>query len=340
MAASKHPPIVNLSIAAVLTITAIKALYSIVRIITTSAPDFLYYYNSQTSLLPPPSVLLYLPLGFLPYGIAQGIWVLLSSLSLVLIIWKMGRPFGLLLALSYLSFPTQFTLGMGQVNLIALCLLVTAVFHEQAKRSPSAGVLFTLSILFKPELILLAPVFLISRRWSMMKWSLGVMVLAAGASVMIFGFDAYTQYRQRFAGVMNGWHDIAIYYNQSMSGLIARMGGGASWYVFLATGLIVLSGYVWKLRRVVFPDIVWRSLPLFILVEPIAWQHHFVFLIPTYLVLWRSDMSLRRRCALVVSYFLVSWNFASSGFLVTMPLGWLLASHGTLGVLILWILSL
>lgn len=320
--------------------SAIKALYSIVHIVTTSAPDFVQYYESQTSLLPPVSRLIYLPLRLLPLGIAQGIWVVVSAVCLMLVIWKLGRPFGLLLALSYLSFPTQFTLGMGQVNLIALFLLVTAVFHEQDKRSASAGVLFTLSILLKPELILLAPVFLISRRWNMMRWSLGVMVLAAVSAAALFGLDAYTKYATRFIETMSGWNDVAIYYNQGMSGAIARLGSSAYLYLLIAGVFTGLTWYVFWKKREVFPHTIWRSLPLFILIEPIAWQHHFVFLIPAYITLWRSSMSLRRRCALVISYFLISWNFASSGFLATMPLGWLVASHGTAGVLILWILSL
>lgn len=340
MAAPQHPPIVNLTVAVVLAITAIKALYSIVRIITTSAPDFAYYYNSQTSLLPPVSRLVYLPLMLLPFDIAQGVWVVISAVCLMLVIWKLGRPFGLLLALSYLSFPTQFTLGMGQVNLIALFLLVTAVFHEQDKRSASAGVLFTLSILLKPELILLAPAFLISRRWNMMRWSLGVMMLAIVGAAVLFGLDTYTKYATRFIETMIGWNDVAIYYNQGMSGAIARMGGSAYAYLLITGAFVGFTWYRYWKRRVMFPHTIWRSLPLFILIEPIAWQHHFVFLIPTVLFLWSTHKTSRIRIGLLLSYALISWNFAEPQFLATMPLGWFVASHGTLGVLILWILSL
>jgi len=122
--------------------------------------------------------------------------------------------------------------------------------------------------------------------------------------------------------------------------LIARGGGTAGWYVLFSTLVLGTSVYVFWKKRVLFPDIIWKSLPIFILVEPIAWQHHFVFLIPTYIWLWVKHAPFLVRMMLAISYLLVSWNFASSGFLATMPLGWLLASHATVGAILLWFVSL
>ena len=356
MAAPKITRFVNYVVVLVLSVTALKALYSLYHVVTTSAPDFMYYYeaaltlrgSAQRHLLPPASVLVYMPLGIFPYEISQGLWILVSAASLVATIWIVGASVGitekkslfLITALSYLSFPTQFTLGMGQVNLLVLLLLVVSVRFKHARHSLWAGISFALALLLKPEVMLIAPVFFLYRKWRMLAVTVLVIALTFLVSIGIFGIGAYGTYAERLGGLLTGWRDTDIYYNQSLAGLIARGGGTAGWYVLFSTLVLGTSVYVFWKKRVLFPDIIWKSLPIFILVEPIAWQHHFVFLIPTYIWLWVKHAPFLVRMMLAISYLLVSWNFASSGFLATMPLGWLLASHATVGAILLWFVSL
>lgn len=336
-----------------------KALVSLYRIITTTAPDFAYYYEAAQEvtrrvsnpihLLPPPSFLIFAPLSIMPYGLAQGIWVAVSFVCLIAVIWQVTAAAGIrdrwarsgVTALAYLSFPTQFTLGMGQVNLIALWLLVISAVWETQKKSIYASGLFALAILLKPELILLVPVFLLARRWKFVMGLVAFLGAAIVVSLMVFGVRAFTGYSERMSAAAAGWRDVGIYYNQSLSGLLSRMGDtGGNWYVGLSALIIAITVYALIKRRAVFPQVLWETVPLFLLVEPIAWQHHFIFLIPTYLVLWKRKQSLGTAVYLAVSYFLVSLNFAAPGFLDTMPLGWLTLSHVTMGTLILWVMTL
>lgn len=339
--------------------TAVKAVLSIYRIITTTAPDFVYYYEAAGEvirrvvdpihLLPPASLLIYAPIQLFPYAIAQGIWVTVSFLCLIAVVWMLTAMAGIrnpwirgtVGALAYLSFPTQFTLGMGQVNLIVLFLFVVSVVMETKHRSVFAGSIFALAILLKPELILLVPVFVFTRRWRYLGSLTVFLAGCVGISMLVFGGDAYTLYAARMSSALGEWRDMGIYYNQGLSGLAARLGlGGSNWYIGLSVLVGLVTLYVIRKRHIAFPLVLWLALPVFLLVEPIAWQHHFVFLLPVYVLFWNRMPTLRARILLGMSFFLVSMNFASPGFLDTMPLGWLVSSHVTVGTLLLWIVAL
>ncbi|MEK7532863.1 MAG: glycosyltransferase family 87 protein [Patescibacteria group bacterium] len=359
MAASAKPRLTDIVVSFLILLTAIKAVYSLWHIITTSAPDFAYYYQASEEavrtldvpihLLPPASLLLYAPLQYVPYGVAQGIWVLLSFFCLFAVVIAVGRSvgvknarvFALIAALAYLSFPTQFTLGMGQVNLIALALVVASVSLERQERSMISGVVMAVSWLLKPELVLLLPVMVICRKWKMIGAAVCALCTAIAVSVMLWGTEAYTIYGQRLAPLSRGLADAGIYYNQSLTGLLVRGGITSAWiYLAVVIGVFSVTCYSLGKKQRPFAESIWAYMPALLLIEPIAWQHHFVLLLPTYLMLWARHTSLRMRGLIAVSYFLISWNFASSQFLDTMPLGWLIASHGSIGALILWGMTL
>lgn len=359
MASPKTTGLITVVLRLFIAATAGKALVSLYKIVTTTAPDFAYYYeaaqevtrrvSSPIHLLPPPSLLIFAPLSLMPYGLAQTIWVIMSFVCLIAVVWQMTIAVGIrgkwvragVASLAYLSFPTQFTLGMGQVNLMVLWLLVVSVMAETQKKSIYASGLFSLAVLLKPELVLLIPVFLLIRRWKFVMGLLGFLGAVIAISVAVFGLDALTDYSVRMSVIAAGWRDVGIYYNQGLSGLLSRMGdAGGTWYAGVSLLIIGITVYAYIKRRTAFPQILWEVVPLFLLIEPIAWQHHFVFLIPTYLTLWKRKHSLRTAVYLVISYFLVSFNFAAPGFLDTMPLGWLALSHVTVGTLILWVLTL
>lgn len=359
MAAPKKPGLTAIALRLFAAAALGKALVSLYRIIITSAPDFAYYYQAAQEifqrvgnpihLLPPPSLLVFAPLSLIPYEAAQTGWVILSFVSLIAVVWRVAEVIGIrdgwvrvgLISLAYLSFPTQFTLGMGQVNLIALWLLVLSVSLESQRKSIYAAGLFTLAILLKPELALLVPVFLFIRRWKFVVGLSGFLSTAIGVSFAVFGVDAFVGYHERLNIAAAGWRDISIYYNQSLSGLLSRMGDtGGTWYVGLSVLVMSVTVYAFIKRRAAFPHVLWEAVPLFLLIEPIAWQHHFVFLIPTYFSIWKRKHSFTTAVWLVISYFLVSINFAAPAFLDTMPLGWFAASHVAVGTIILWVMTL
>ncbi|MFZ5535369.1 MAG: glycosyltransferase family 87 protein [Patescibacteria group bacterium] len=338
---------------------ALKAAVSVFRIIATSAPDFFYYYEAAGEvirnvprpihLLPPASLLVFSPLALLPYEIMEALWILGSFASLVGIVWFLARQSGVtdtrttltLVALSYLSFPSQFTLGMGQVNFYALALIIGAIYYENKYHRLVMGGLFALAVLIKPEVILLLAVLLAYRRWTTLL-SVGAWMAGVGiASLGVYGFDAYVRYAERMQKAMGTWQDHGIYYNQGITGLLARMGTtDVISYAIIAGIIITVTASAFRKNKIRFPEALWLAMPVFLLVEPIAWQHHFVFLIPTFFVLWKRNEKKMFRGLLVLGYLLISANVASPGFFTGLPFGWIPASHGTIGAIILWLVSI
>ena len=338
---------------------AIKAAVSLFRIISTSAPDFYYYYEAAGEvlrlvphpihLLPPASLLVFSPLALVPYDLMQALWVLGSFVCLVGTTLAMAKHEGItdrltvltIVALTYLPFPSQFTLGMGQVNFYALALLIAAILLEKKLPTGVTAGLVAFAVLLKPEIVLLLAVFFAYRRWASLIAIGAWLAAAVMVSVGIYGTVAYQRYAERMLNAAGTWRDYGIYYNQGLTGFLARAGTtDASWYAVTAILIIAATVIAFRKKNIPFPNGLWLSLPVFLLVEPIAWQHHFVFLIPTFFALWTRDQRRLSRGMLAVSYALVGWNFASPGFLTAIPLGWLPASHGTVGAIILWLVSI
>jgi hypothetical protein len=358
MAALPKARLIAGAIFAATILVTIHAVFSVYRIVTTTAPDFFYYYQAAQAMtsgvtrpiyvLPPASVLLYSPLGLLPYDVSQTIWVIASSVCLVLAVWKLGAMFSfhgwqiaLIGILMYVSFPTRFTLGMGQVNLIALILIVSAVSLVRKKYTYIAGGLFAGAILLKPELVLLLPVFVWAKQWSLFGIVGALIIIGEVVARWILGTAAYTSVGTIVDGFIQGWGNAGVYYNQGLSGLLVRAGVIQPWmYVVLMFGVLMTTMIVRIKRPLPFESLLWSSMPILMLGEPIAWQHHFVFLLPTFVWLWVTKTNVVYRVLLLISFVLISVNFASPGFLDTMPLGWLFASHGTVGVIVLWMLTL
>ena len=306
---ASHPSLQKLSLIEKtgVIVIALYAVWSVFRIVTSFAPDFSSYYGAVTSavlsvyttpnLLPPMSRIVFWPIGLLPYTISQALWTLVSisclwvSVRLTLHILKnySYRDAAIYSAMAFVSFPTRFTLGMGQVNLIALAMLIAAVYEESRERSLIGGTLWTVAVLLKPELVLLSIVFVLMKRWKFCLASVGSMLLSIAVSLAIWGVDAYTVYGSRMSSELALLAGRAVYYNQSLSGVIARF-GVYEWsepaYVGITIAFIVCFLWLARSKKMVFPTLMWVAIPVFLIIEPIAWQHHLVYLLPTYLWIW------------------------------------------------------
>lgn len=337
----------------------IYAVSSVMRIIGGSAPDFSIYYaaakttsfSNVSHMLPPPSVLIYMPLTLLPIRLAQTVWVILSLALLPITIKFVLDALGqksfvrLLLAtdFAFLSFPVRFTLGMGQVNFLALFLLVLSVSVGSQRHSVAGGIIMGLSILFKPEFILLLPIFFLFKQWRFVFGIIGVIALFSIAALALWGvvgFQSYGAHMGSSFGVLSGR---AVYYNQALSGFVARLGTTPTFIYFGLTACILgFSVWYMYMRRVRFGDVIWVSLPLFVILEPIAWQHHLVFLLPTYLWIWKRlelTKNLRWYMMVAVSYVLVSINIKDPQK-VALSLAPFVLSHGLFGSMLLLMSSL
>ncbi|MDO8451274.1 MAG: glycosyltransferase family 87 protein [bacterium] len=340
---------------------------SLVRIISSSAPDFGVLYDASALLLqgispyrhvellytafnyPPVSALLYLPFLLLPVSVSQAVWIILSviglflSVSMSLRILKRDTRENILcaVALAFLSFPTKFTLGMGQTNLLALAFLVGAVYYEKIKMIPP--VFFALAVLLKPQLLLvvLFQFFTSARRAA----SVSLVLIACGivASGFLFGWQTYAEYVRSVVPALGSFEGRDIYYNQGISGFFSRFfDSGIASVATLAVSLVlilVLVVFIRAIRPQPFALLV-LTLPVMLLIEPLSWQHHYVFLLPVLLSVWMKARTFSVQLLVIFFYLLISMNVKNPQALAGVWGGNFLLTHQGVGALGTWIIAL
>ncbi|MCX6794216.1 MAG: hypothetical protein NTY06_03890 [Candidatus Gottesmanbacteria bacterium] len=130
-----------------------------------------------------------------------------------------------------------------------------------------------------------------------------------------------------------------LYYNQGLGSFFSRVlplrlaGDLTQW----GSLLLVVSGlwFVWRKRLSIIHS-VFLFLPIFLLVEPLSWQHHYVFLLPVYVwVAWTLRKNIPGVVLLAFSYILVGANIAYPFALRSLPGSALLLSHVLFGNFIL-----
>lgn len=107
---------------------------------------------------PPIVLLLFSLLTFLPYGIAQSLWLVISFVCYGVSLYLLSKIFGLrffstinllFVSLASISFPVKFTFGMGQINHVILLFLVIALLLLKKKKDFYAGVFLGISLAIK-----------------------------------------------------------------------------------------------------------------------------------------------------------------------------------------------
>jgi hypothetical protein len=335
------------------------ALFSWYRIVTTTAPDFSVFYGAARLLIegkllsgdtglytgfayPPTTLLLFLPFVFLPYPFSQGLWVsisflmipLVSYLSLKLIQKDTAKNILLWSCIVFWSFPTRWTIGMGQVNLVSVALLLMGCLYLQQKKLFISSLLFCFLLVSKPHFMFLFPYLVLMGYWRI---SVGAMLLYAGATFVTaagFGVEYFLSYIQKEVPPLLVFAGREIYYNQSLGAFFSRVFSQEMAKILTQiTSLGLLGGLAIVAKRT-YSIVLFLSffLAIFLLVEPLGWQHHFVFVLPVYIVLWYKNVS---RITLALSYLLISWNFKQPEF-IDNPI---VLSHAFLGVVILLLIN-
>ena len=179
----------------------------------------------------PASALFYSWLTLFPKPVAKVIWYYVELLLLAGIFWigyriiprrVKGAWFVIGLGFAVLAKMIGREIELGQVNLflILLLLLMSASFLK--KNEPATGVLWAVSILFKPYALVFLPYFILKKRWKTLACGTGA--LLAGLALPILNYGV----RGNFA-VLKEW---AVTLSHSTPGLMA-VGDNASFYAFI-----------------------------------------------------------------------------------------------------------
>ncbi len=151
---------------------------------------------------PPPSILMFLPLGwFTSVNAALLAWYIFTGIMLALSCWVTWKQFfyedglfGLLFAtaLIFLNHAVWSTVFYGQSS-IFLLLIWLLIWKD--RDTPRAGLWLGISILIKPFMIVLFMYFVLQKQWRTIIAAITTLLVACVVVLLLYGVDIYTSYQ-------------------------------------------------------------------------------------------------------------------------------------------------
>lgn len=296
--------------------------------------------NELHGFYPPPTMLLFAPLGWMPFKLALLIWNLVQGAALAGCLYLLVQIFAserrsenviVLITMGLAYWSTAGTFYFSQTNFLVLLALL--LFWRDRERK-IAGIWLALGVLVKPLVLAVGLYLLLRGRWSTlvtMFCGLTALVIVTG---LIFGPDIYVDYANSDGA--SSQNPISQDINQSVSGVLLRLtetepAAGLSsllnvpiilaviGFIILATGAIIL-----RTNGAGDPYAVGATFAMMLLIYPATLTHYGVHLLPPMALLVTENQRPgdRRGWAL----FVVLTAFLLSAFRITF---W--------AVLILWI---
>ena len=272
---------------------------------------------------PPFAAMVFLPVSALPWIAARIVWQVLSLVclwwlvrtALKLLAARAGQPYDVTwsrralvwTALSLWCEPVRKTLDFGQINLV----LVAGVFAAMvATRQVVAGFGVGIGAGLKLTPAISALYFLATRRFTAAAWSAGGFAVTVALGFLVSAPDSW-RYWFELLGAADRVGPVGSAINQSLRGALSRTLGydvGMSWPWLLA--VVVSAALTWfALSRAVRAGDELAAVlvvQLFgLLISPISWSHHWLWVIPV--VLWMLyGATHRARLAIAAAWVVVT----------------------------------
>jgi len=270
-----------------------------------------YVYADQTPdfplpfTYPPFAAVVFYPLHLLPFGLVAFLW----SLGIVAALYGVvrlsqrllpdpaaagGRRVAMLwTAVGIWTEPLRSTFDYGQVNVVLVLAVLAAVLSN---RWWVSGLLVGLAAGIKLTPAVSGLYFAGVRRWATVAFSAAVFLATVGVSLLVVGEQARFYFTD-LLGDAGRIGPVGTSFNQSWRGGVSRLLGHDAGY-----GPLVVAGIV---ATAVLAVLAWRAVggaadrlgaviivSLFgLLLSPISWTHHWVWLIP--LMIWLLHGPLR-----------------------------------------------
>jgi len=267
-----------------------------------------YVYADQTPdfplpfTYPPFAAIVFEPLHMVPFGLLAFAWQVGIIVGLYGVVWLSLRLLGradhrlamLWTAVGIWTEPLRSTFDYGQINVILVLAVLGAVYSSRWWLS---GLLVGLAAGVKLTPAVSGLYFLGARRWGAVVFSAVVFFATIGVSVLVLGAQARFYFTD-LLGDASRIGPIGTSFNQSWRGGISRILGHDAGY-----GPVVLAALA---VTTVLAVLAWRAVgaddrlgaivivQMFgLLLSPISWTHHWVWLIP--LMIWLLHGTLRDR---------------------------------------------
>jgi alpha-1,2-mannosyltransferase len=257
--------------------------------------DFVRRRSTYGFTYPPFAALTMSPMAVLPWPLVIVISVLTTVAATVWLLTTMLAPtvarvraawfvVGLALVFAAVFEPLRETLLFGQVNMLLLVLVAADVLLLVGRGSRWAGIGIGLATAIKLTPGVFIIYLLITRRWR----AAGMSIVTAAAATLIAGALAPDATREFWTNAL--WDTdrvgvLSFISNQSLQGAVARLTPAhPSRGLWLALVLLVLAVWFVRSRRAVARGDEAAGLALTgvvgLLVSPVTWVHHLVWLIP------------------------------------------------------------
>ena len=331
-------------------------------------PPFIY---------PPPSLLALWPLHFFDYDGAKAALLITNHLCILFAVWfvfrrlfrealdRAGSELVAAVALIYILFfdPTVVTLHLGQVNLLLLlCICFAWEALKRNRHALAVAVPLSIAIVLKTYPVLLLPLLVFRRRY-----------VAAAATVALFGVYFAASYFLLPQNVWSEWITKVIPagaeahagpWNQNIRAFVARalqpnpfsdplfhMPSLVRPVIITACAVVAGATFLTSLlswRRPHSPQLIDLQLSLYLfmifLIAPVSWEHHFVYLLPSLvlvlLLLFSRAVAGHWRWILALSLCLIAWRVPITMPELTHGWGTLLISAKFYPALAIWIFLL
>ncbi|MGI5500262.1 glycosyltransferase 87 family protein [Lentzea sp. CA-135723] len=240
---------------------------------------------------PPIAAVLFAPLAVLPTQLVWAVFCAATALGVGAVLrWTTGRTPSLpLLAVAFGLEPVWRTLGYGQINVLLMALVVFDLLRPHR----FSGVLIGVAAAIK-----LTPLIFVLHLAVTGRWKEAGRALATFCGLHALGFLLLPGDSLRYLGsaMLSGNKASGNGYitNQSLSGAVQRLTDGASWAPVLVAVLsvaCVVVAAVMARRTFLRGDSVGAMLITAgcgLLVSPISWSHHWVWVVPLVAILGRT----------------------------------------------------
>ncbi|OBK75132.1 mannosyltransferase [Mycobacterium sp. 1164985.4] len=268
-----------------------------------------YVYADQTPdfplpfTYPPFAAVVFYPLHLLPFGLVAFLWQLGIIAALYGVVRLSQRLLGfgdprvamLWTAVGIWIEPLRSTFDYGQINVV---LVLAVLYAVSSTRWWVSGLLVGVAAGLKLTPAVSGLYFLGARRWATVVFSAVVFLATVGVSALVVG-DQTRRYFTELLGDADRVGPIGTSFNQSWRGGISRiLGHDAGYGPAVVAGIVVTAGLAILAWRAIggasdrLGEIV--VVQLFgLLLSPISWTHHWVWLIP--LMIWLLHGPLRGR---------------------------------------------
>ncbi|WP_306214228.1 glycosyltransferase 87 family protein [Actinoplanes sp. RD1] len=252
---------------------------------------------------PPFAALVMSPMAGLPLGAVEALASIATVVVTGVVMWWLiapwveqrgWRPWYALAVVSCLALifePVRETFGFGQVNMLLLALVAGDMLLGLARGRRWAGVGIGLATAIKltPGVFILY--LLVTRQWRALGVAIGT---AAGTTLVTAALwpDASREFWTAALWDTNRVGNLEYVSNQSLRGMLARFPIDAvESKVWIVCVLATLAVWVWRVRRADLLGGLALTGILGLLLSPVTWVHHSVWLLPA---LVRCAMSAPR----------------------------------------------